>query len=187
MSRIGKSPVGVPKGVQVKIEGTTVSVKGPKGELKRTFHDSLTFKQDGEKILVAQKEADVLLRKFWGLSRTLLANMMEGVANGYTKQLLLVGVGYRAVAKGKGVQISAGLSHQVDYDPPAGITMKVDTNNEKQSVITITGPSKELVGDVAAKIRSYRPAEPYHGKGIRYVGETVTIKQGKAAAGTGGK
>lgn len=188
MSRIGKNPVQLPKGVTIKVDGSTVTLKGPKGELKRKFHDSLTFKQDGEKIVVGQKqEGDLLNRKFWGLSRTLIANMVEGVTNGYTKTLLLVGVGYRAAAKGKGVVINAGLSHQVEVDPPAGITMKVETNNEKQSLVVITGADKELVGDIAAKIRGYRPAEPYHGKGIRYVGEVVTIKQGKAAAGSGGK
>lgn len=182
MSRIGKRPLEIPKGVQVKLEGNRITVKGPKGELKRKIHETIAMKQDGTKLLFSQKAEDPTTRKFWGLSRTLVSNMVDGVVNGYSKSLTLVGVGYRAAVKGKGITVTCGLSHPVEFDPPQGITLTID----KQTTIIIAGPDKELVGDVAAKLRSYRPPEPYHGKGIRYSDEVVHTKVGKAAAGTTG-
>jgi large subunit ribosomal protein L6 len=179
MSRVGKQPLKVPKGVQVKIDGNTLSVKGPKGELKRTMHDSVVMKLDGETLTFTQKVADMDTRKYWGLTRNLAANMIEGVANGYSRGLTLVGVGYRAQQKGPGFSMTVGLAHPVEFMPPKGITITVD----KLTSIIVSGPDKVLVGDVAAKIRGYRPPEPYHGKGVRYATEVVKTKVGKATAG----
>ncbi len=178
MSRIGKQPIMIPKGVDVKVSGQMVSVKGPKGQLSRKFHNTVTVSVAGDTANVQLKKADDLVsRRYHGLSRTVLSNMLEGCLNGYTKTLTLVGVGYRAAQKGKGVSLNVGLSHQVDFDPPAGIDIKVD----KQTNIIIAGAEKELVGMVAAKLRAFRPPEPYHGKGIRYLDEVISTKVGKAS------
>lgn len=182
MSRVGKRPLAVPKGVTVKIEGNTLTLKGPKGELKRKFHESVVVAQEGSNIVFKQKTPDIDTKKFWGLSRAMAATMVEGVTNGFTRTLNLVGVGYRANPKGKGITMTVGLSHPVDFDPPAGITLTVD----KQTTIVVAGADKALVGDTAACIRNFRPPEPYHGKGVRYSDEVVHQKVGKAAVGTTG-
>jgi len=177
MSRIGKMPIPVPAGVEVKIDGSTVTVKGSKGELTRTFTDILTIRQEGEEILVERPDDSREAMSMHGLTRTLIANMVEGVHNGYSKKLELVGVGYRAALKGKDLDISLGYSHPVIVEAPEGITFEVPSQTE----IIVSGISKELVGQVAADIRKKRPPEPYKGKGIRYEGEYVRRKLGKAA------
>ena len=177
MSRIGKIPVAIPSGVSATINDKTVTIAGPKGELSRTFSPLVTIKQEGEQIVVAPVNDERDANAQWGLTRTLIANMIEGVTNGYTKELELVGVGYRVALKGKDLDLSLGYSHPVLYPAPEGITFTCPDNTH----ITVQGFSKELVGQVAAEIRAKRPPEPYKGKGIRYVGEHVRRKLGKAA------
>jgi len=177
MSRIGKSPVTLPKGVEVKVDGGMVRVKGPKGQVERRLHDAITVTVESGVARVGIKTGAEHARPFHGLTRTLLANMVAGVAESYTKSLTLVGVGYRAAAKGKGITLNLGFSHPVDFDPPKGIELKVD----KQTIIVISGPDKETVGQVAATLRGIRPPEPYHGKGVRYSDEVIATKVGKAA------
>ena len=177
MSRIGKHPVAVPAGVTVTIDGSHVAVKGPKGELERTFSDLVTIKQEGEEILVTPNDETSAANAQHGLTRTLVHNMVVGVTDGFEKQLQLVGVGYRATLKGKDLSLALGYSHPVEYPAPAGITFEVPDNTH----INVKGISKEQVGQVAAEIRSKRPPEPYKGKGVRYVDEHVRRKLGKAA------
>ncbi len=177
MSRIGKAPISLPKGVEVKVENNTVKVKGPKGSLVRDFHHTVKVTVEGDKILVAPKADTKEHRKYHGLSRTLMANMVHGAEKGWTKTLTLVGVGYRAAKQGKGLNLSLGFSHPVYFEPVEGVNVEVD----KQTSITITGASKEDVGEMAAKIRGIRPPEPYHGKGVRYSDEVIVTKVGKAA------
>ena len=177
MSRIGKRVITVPKGVDVKIEGSTVKVKGPKGELERVLHHTVSCKLEGATLSILPKADTKYNRKFFGLSRTLVDNMVTGVSAGYSKSLTLVGVGYRAAQKGKGLTLSLGYSHPIEYDPPAGIELKVD----KQTTVLVAGANKEDVGLVAEKIRGFRPPEPYHGKGVRYTEEVIQTKVGKAA------
>jgi large subunit ribosomal protein L6 len=177
MSRIGKKPIELPKGVEVKVNGRTVNVKGPKGNLSRELHHEVDVKVEGQKLNVLVKRDEYELRRYHGLTRSLLNNMVLGVTAGYSKRLKLVGVGYRAQSAGKGVNMSLGFSHPVDYQPPAGIELKVDA----QTTIIVSGADKELVGQVAAKIRGFRPPEPYHGKGVRYEDEKIITKVGKAA------
>lgn len=179
MSRIGKQPVTVPAGVDVKVDGTTVTAKGPKGELTRTFDDRMTIKQDGNIITVERPDDERESKSLHGLTRTLIHNMVEGVANGFSKKLVLVGVGYRAAMKGKDIELQLGFSHPVLVKAPEGITFEVPSQTE----IIVSGPSKEQVGQVAAEIRAWRKPEPYKGKGIRYDGEYVRRKLGKAAKG----
>lgn len=176
MSRIGKMPVAVPSGVEVKIDGTTVTVKGKKGELTRTFQPTMIIKQEGEEILITPADDERQTNAYWGLTRSLLNNMVEGVANGFSKKLELVGVGYRAALKGKDLEMQLGFSHPVMVEAPEGITFEVPSQTE----IIVSGPSKETVGQVAANIRKWRKPEPYKGKGIRYEGEHVRRKVGKA-------
>lgn len=176
MSRIGKMPIAVPSGVEVTINGTNVKVKGKKGELERTFQPCLVIKQEGEEILVTPADEERETNAFWGLTRTLIANMITGVSEGFEKKLELVGVGYRAALKGKDLELSLGFSHPVIVKAPEGITFEVPTQNE----INVQGASKEQVGQVAADIRKWRKPEPYKGKGIRYAGEYVRRKAGKA-------
>ena len=176
MSRIGKVPITVPAGVEVKIDGTTVTVKGPKGELTRTFQPVLNIEQEGDTITITPKNETREANAFWGLTRTLLANMVHGVSEGFSKKLQLVGVGYRAALKGKNLEMQLGYSHPIVVEPPEGITFTVPTQTE----IVVSGPSKEKVGQVAADIRKWRAPEPYKGKGIRYEGENVRRKVGKA-------
>lgn len=177
MSRIGKKAVALPKGVQVTVNGQKIEVKGPKGTLSRELHQDVSVKVDGSELLVFPK-ADVLeARKFHGLTRTLVNNMVVGVTEGFSKRLKLVGVGYRAAAAGRKVSLSLGYSHPVEYEPPVGIDIKVD----QQTTVVVSGADKELVGQVAAKVRGFRPPEPYHGKGVRYEDERIITKVGKAA------
>ncbi len=177
MSRIGKNPIEVPKGVEVKINGNNVSIKGPKGSLNRVIHDSMKLEQSGSVLKVVPVIDTLENRRFHGLTRTLVSNMVIGVAEGFTKNLTLVGVGYRAQPKGKGVTFSLGYSHPIEFDPPEGVELKVD----KLVNVMVTGPDKQMVGQVAAKIRGFRPPEPYHGKGVRYADEVIQTKVGKAA------
>lgn len=177
MSRIGKRPIEVPAGVQVKLDGLRVSVKGPKGSLERVLHPTVKVTQDGSNLNVAAATGLEEDRRFHGLTRTILANMVTGVTSGYSKTLTLVGVGYRAQPTGKGITMTVGYSHPIEFQPPEGITITVD----KQTTIVISGASKEIVGEVAAKLRDYKTPEPYHGKGIRYVDEVIVTKVGKAA------
>jgi large subunit ribosomal protein L6 len=176
MSRIGKNPVEVPKGVDVKVDGQSIKVKGPKGELTRALHPSVVAVVEGGKILLKTKTESKLEKPFHGLSRTLVANMVTGVTQGFTKSLTLVGVGYRAAMQGKELNLTLGYSHPVKFNPPAGITIAVD----KQTTVIVTGSDKETVGQVAANIRGFRPPEPYHGKGVRYSDEQIITKVGKA-------
>ena len=175
MSRIGKKPIAVPNGVQVTISGQTVTVKGPKGQLAWTLADEIVPTQDGEAIVLTKREESPRAQAMWGLSRTLVNNMVVGVTQGYEQTLELVGVGYRAAMKGQALSMQLGFSHDVDVKPPAGITFAVP----KQTEIKISGIDKQLVGETAARIRRIRPPEPYKGKGVRYSGEQVRRKEGK--------
>ncbi len=177
MSRIGKKPVQIPSGVTVTVNENTVSVKGPKGELSRTLSDLVEVAVEGEEAIVSTVEETTEANAQHGLSRTLVNNMVLGVSEGFEKKLELVGVGYRAALKGKNLELSLGYSHPVPYPAPENITFEVPDNTH----ITIKGISKEQVGQVAAEIRAKRPPEPYKGKGIRYEGEHVRRKLGKAA------
>ena len=177
MSRIGKKPVTVPAGVTVTIDGATVTVKGGKGELTRTFSDLVTIAQEGSEVLVTRNDESTESNAQQGLTRTLIHNMVLGVSEGFAKKLELTGVGYRAALKGTGLDLSLGYSHPVIVDAPEGITFEVPDNTH----ITVKGISKEQVGQVAAEIRAKRPPEPYKGKGIHYEGEHIRRKLGKAA------
>ncbi len=179
MSRIGKQPITVPAGVTVTIDGTKVTIKGPKGELTREFPSMMIIKQEGDVITVERPDDSREAKSYHGLVRTLVANMVEGTAKGFSKKLQLVGVGYRAALKGKDLDLQLGFSHPVVVPCPEGITFEVPTQTE----IVVSGPSKEQVGQVAADIRKWRKPEPYKGKGIRYEGEYVRRKLGKAAKG----
>lgn len=181
MSRIGKLPISVPAGVTINMEGQKITATGPKGTLEVVIHRAVKVSQEGEVITVVMKDAKASDRSLWGLSRTLVANLVQGVAEGFSKQLEIQGVGYRAALNGNTLNLSLGYSHPIDYVLPEGIEAKVEAAN-----ITISGANKQLVGQVAAEIRSKRPPEPYKGKGIRYVGEQVRRKAGKAAAKAGG-
>jgi len=176
MSRIGKNPVPVPDKVTVSINGLTVKVKGPKGELERTLPDGVSVTQDNDSIVVSPTSNKRMSRERHGLCRTLVANMVEGVNNGYSKNLEIVGVGSRAQVKGKTLVVSAGYSHPVEMEPPEGITFKVENNTK----VIVSGIDKELVGNEAAKVRAIRPPEPYKGKGIKYEGERILRKAGKS-------
>ena len=176
MSRIGKLPIAVPAGVEVLIDGTTVTAKGPKGELTRTFQPIMIIEREGDEILVKRPDDSREAKSLHGLTRTLIANMVEGVSTGFSKKLQLVGVGYRAALKGKDLEMQLGYSHPVHVEAPEGITFEVPSQTE----IVVSGPSKETVGQVAANIRKWRKPEPYKGKGIRYDGEFVRRKVGKA-------
>jgi len=180
MSRIGKKPIGILSGVTVEVKGNVVSVKGAKGELKLTTLPEVTVKVEGEQVIVERKGDDRSSRARHGLTRTLIANMIEGVSKGYEKKLEIIGVGYKAQAKGKSVALQLGFSHPVNYKAPEGVEINNDSTNKQ--ILVITGANKETVGQVAADIRSYRPPEPYKGKGVRYVDEHVRRKVGKAAA-----
>ena len=177
MSRIGKMPIPVPAGVDVTIDGQTVTVKGPKGELTRTFLPSMTITRDGDELIVTRPDDTRESKSAHGLTRTLLANMVEGVSNGFSKKLQLVGVGYRAALKGGKLEMTLGFSHPVVVDAIDGITFECP----EPTTINISGIDKQLVGQVAADIRAFRKPEPYKGKGIRYQGEHIRRKEGKAA------
>jgi len=176
MSRIGKLPVTIPAGVTVKVEGSTVSVKGPKGELARTLHPDLGIQIEGNVLTVTRPSDETLHKSLHGLSRTLIANMVEGCAKGYVKQLEITGVGFKAEPKPFGLQLALGFSHQIQYKAPAGIKLTAPQPTQ----VVIEGADKEKVGQVAAEIRALRPPEPYKGKGIKYAGEIIRRKAGKA-------
>ena len=175
MSRIGKAPIPIPATVNVALDGLAVTVKGPKGELSRTLPDGVSISQDGDTLVVSPSSANRRSRERHGLSRTLVANMVEGVSQGFTRKLEIVGVGYRAAVQGKKLVVSAGYSHQVELDPPAGVSFAVDGN----TTVLVSGADKEVVGNEAAKVRAIRPPEPYKGKGIKYEGERILRKAGK--------
>ena len=175
MSRIGKKPVTVPAGVTANVNGQTVSVKGPKGELKTILNDQVTVVMGAEGIKVDPINQRKLARSSWGMSRTLVRNMRQGVTTGYSKNLEITGVGYRAAINGKVLQLNLGYSHDVNYDVPAGIEVKTP----KPTEIVVSGIDKQKVGQVAAEIRDWRGPEPYKGKGIKYAGEYIHRKEGK--------
>jgi large subunit ribosomal protein L6 len=175
MSRIGKAPIPVPGGVTVTLQGLDVTVKGPKGQLNRTLPEGVAIAQEGDRLLVSPVDSSRRSRERHGLCRTLVANMVEGVSQGFTRKLEIVGVGYRAALQGKKLVVSAGYSHQVEMMPPEGVTFAVENN----TTVLVSGPNKELVGNEAAKVRAIRPPEPYKGKGIKYEGERILRKAGK--------
>ncbi len=183
MSRIGKKPVVIAGGVKVSKSGQDVTVKGPKGELSARVHDDVGFEIRDDQIFITRKSDAKVHRALHGLWRALMQNMVTGVTAGYEKKLELVGVGYKAEMKGKKLQLALGFSHPILFAPPESIKIEapVPTN------IAISGIDKELVGQVAAKIRSFRPPEPYKGKGVKYAGEYIRRKAGKAAAASGAK
>jgi large subunit ribosomal protein L6 len=175
MSRIGKKPVEIPAGVTVTLDGQTVTVKGPKGSQSLTLVEEITATQDNGALTFTPRDDSQRARAMWGLSRSLVGNMVEGVSKGYERTLELVGVGYRATMKGSNLSLALGFSHDVDMVPPPGVTFTVP----RQTEIRIAGADKQVVGELAAKIRKIRPPEPYKGKGVRYAGEKVRRKEGK--------
>ena len=189
-SRVGKRPIPVPKGVEVNLDETKVRLKGPKGQLERKLPPYVALKKDGENLIVSiTSDATGEGPKFQGLTRALVANMVQGVASGYAIALDLHGVGYRAELKGRDLTLTLGLSHQVKFPLPAGINARVEILDEggtKRPRLHLDSCDKELLGQTAARIRSFRPPEPYKGKGVRYVGEKIRMKAGKAGA-KGGK
>ncbi|MCR4432175.1 MAG: 50S ribosomal protein L6 [Tepidanaerobacteraceae bacterium] len=178
MSRIGKLPVKIPQGVEVKVQGNTVAVKGPKGSISREFHKDMNIKCEDSQIIVERPSDDNMHRALHGLTRTLIHNMVNGVTVGYEKKLALEGVGYRAAKQGNKLVLTVGYSHPVEIEPPQGIEFEVPAPNR----ISVKGVDKELVGQIAANIRKVREPEPYKGKGIRYEDEVVRRKVGKTGA-----
>jgi large subunit ribosomal protein L6 len=176
MSRIGRKSIPVPAGVDVTITGQTVKVKGPKGELSHTVAEPITVEREGAELQVSRPNDERKAKELHGLSRTLVANMIVGVTEGYKKTLEINGTGYRVTAKGKDLEFALGFSHPVNVVPPAGITFSV----ERPTQFTVAGIDKQLVGEVAANIRKIRPPEPYKGKGVKYQGEVIRRKAGKA-------
>lgn len=175
MSRIGKKTIAVPSGVNVTLEGQTVTVKGSKGQLAWTVPEEIAVANENGQLSLTPRDETPRARSMWGLSRTLVSNMVEGVTKGFEENLELVGVGYRAALKGQTLSMQLGFSHDVDVPPPAGITFAVG----KPTEIKISGIDKQVVGETAARIRRIRPPEPYKGKGVRYLGEKVRRKEGK--------
>jgi large subunit ribosomal protein L6 len=176
MSRIGKLPVDIPSGVTVSVAGSVVTVKGPKGELKRTFNPAMTIVVDGSKVQVSRPSDETSHKSLHGLSRTLIHNMIEGVTKGYSRALEITGVGYKAEPKPYGLLFALGYSHQIEFKAPAGIKLTAPQPTQ----VLVEGADKEVVGQVAAEIRSLRKPEPYKGKGVRYAGEQIRRKAGKA-------
>ena len=179
MSRIGKKPIAIPAGVNVTVNGPEVTVKGPKGELKNTFNSAMSITVEGNEVIVTRPSDDKNHRSLHGLTRTLIANMVEGVTNGYSKQLEVNGVGYRAQKQGKNLVMNLGFSHQVIVPEVDGITIDVPSPN----LVVISGADKQQVGQFAAEVREKRPPEPYKGKGIKYADEHIRRKEGKAGKG----
>lgn len=175
MSRIGKLPVAIPAGVTATLQDGSLTVKGPKGELSMTFVDDVTVSQGEDGITIKPADDSKKARAMWGMQRALVANLVKGVADGFEKDLELVGVGYRAQMQGSSLKLSLGLSHDVIYDAPQGVTLACP----KPTEVKISGADKQKVGQVAAEIRRFRPPEPYKGKGIKYVGEYIRRKEGK--------
>jgi large subunit ribosomal protein L6 len=178
MSRIGKKPVVIPKGVTAQVQGNTVAIKGPRGELHRSLHPEMKVALANDQVTVARPSDEKRHKALHGLTRTLVQNMVEGVSKGFSKTLEIQGVGYKAEAKPYGVNLIVGYSHPVKYEAPKGIKISVDNN----VIVKVDGADKELVGQVAAELRAVRPPEPYKGKGIRYQGEQVRRKAGKTGA-----
>ena len=178
MSRIGKKPITVPAGVDVKLNGNDITVKGPKGTLNRTLHPEMKVEMNDGVITVTRPSDDKEHRSLHGLTRTLIANMIVGVTEGYKKDLEITGTGYRVVAKGKDLEFSLGFSHTITVTPPEGIEFTIAPKS--QTLFTVSGIDKQLVGETAARIRKLKKPEPYKGKGIHYVGETIRRKVGKA-------
>jgi len=176
MSRIGKMPIAIPGGVEVKVDGDLVTVKGPKGELTHTIAAPITVAIEEGQVVVSRPDDERDSRSLHGLTRTLIANQIIGVTEGYSKDLEVVGTGYRVAAKGQGLEFALGFSHPVFVEPPAGITFEVEGNTK----LTVRGIDKQAVGEAAANIRKLKKPEPYKGKGIRYAGEVVRRKAGKA-------
>ena len=176
MSRIGKNPISVPSGVTITLDGNRITVKGPKGELSRAIPADMLISQESGTVTVNRPSDDPKHKALHGLSRTLIANMVEGVTKGFSKQLDIVGVGYKAEARPYGLQLALGFSHPVEYKAPQGIKLSAPAPTQ----IVIEGANKEIVGQVAAELRSLRPPEPYKGKGIKYAGEQIRRKAGKA-------
>ena len=184
MSRVGRLPVALPSGVSVDIQGALVRIKGPKGSLERSFGQGVDVKME-EGLVVVTRESDAPMhRAMHGTARALINNMVTGVSTGFTKALEIEGVGYRAEMSGKNLMLYVGYSHPVEVNPPDGITFEVDAKTRQ---IRVLGSDKEQVGQVASNVRSIRPPEPYHGKGIRYAGEKIRRKAGKAGKGKGKK
>ena len=179
MSRIGKNPIPIPSGVTVKVDGNTSVVKGPKGEHTQHIPEGLSYEEKDGQLEITRPDDSKTMRARHGLVRALIANQVHGVTEGFTKELEIIGVGYRAAVKGKVLDLQLQFSHPVEYPIPEGITITCPDNTH----ITVAGVDKQVVGQVAAEIRAYRKPEPYKGKGIRYVGEYVVRKAGKAAAG----
>jgi len=175
MSRIGKKPVSLPQGVTATVNGQTVTAKGPKGELKFVVNEEVLVKLEDGHIAVEPRDQSKAARSKWGMSRTQIVNILQGVKDGFEKKLEINGVGYRATLQGKNLQLALGFSHDVVYEPPQGITLTVP----KPTEITVTGIDKQQVGQVAAEIRKYRGPEPYKGKGVKYAGERIVRKEGK--------
>jgi large subunit ribosomal protein L6 len=182
MSRIGRLPITVPSGVDVAIDGRRVTVKGPRGELSRELHPDMTVEREDGNLVVSRPTEQKTHKQLHGLTRTLVNNMVVGVTDGYRKGLEITGVGYRAALVGRKLQLSLGYSHQVEIDPPAGISFEV----ENPTRLAVVGIDKELVGQIAARVRATRKPEPYKGKGVRYAGERIRRKAGKAGK-IGGK
>jgi large subunit ribosomal protein L6 len=182
MSRIGRLPIAVPSTVDVTIEGRRLTVKGPKGTLSRELHPDMTVSRDEGNLVVTRPTEQKTHKQLHGLTRTLVNNMVVGVTDGYRKGLEITGVGYRAVKVGEKLQLSLGYSHQIDIEPPAGISFEVETPTR----LAVVGIDKELVGQIAAKVRATRKPEPYKGKGVKYAGEKIRRKAGKAGK-IGGK
>ena len=180
MSRIGRLPVAVPNGVQVNVQGSNVHVKGPKGELQRSFSPQIEIAVEDGHVVVKRKSDDASERALHGTTRAVIANMIHGVSSGFETQLQVEGVGYRAEMQGKDLALFVGYSHPVKVVPPTGISFDVD---QKTRIIKVMGYDREVVGQTAAEIRGVRPPEPYHGKGIRYAGERIRRKAGKAGKG----
>ena len=179
MSRIGKQPIAIPAGVEVELkEGNTVTVKGPKGEMTRTFHPTMQISKEDGKVLIARPSDDKFERSLHGLTRSLIHNMVDGVTKGFSKKLEITGVGYRAQLQGNTLVLHLGYSHQIDMIPPEGIKVEVPDQNH----IIVSGCDKQVVGEFAAKIRGKRPPEPYKGKGIKYSDEHIRRKEGKTGA-----
>jgi large subunit ribosomal protein L6 len=169
-------PVAIPSGVDIKIDGRTVSVKGPKGQLERTFHPNVSIAREDGKVTVTRGDESKTTRALHGLTRTLIANMVAGVTTGFAKDLEISGTGYRAVLQGKKLQLSLGFSHPIEIDPPAGVTFSLETPQK----LKVSGVDKEVVGEIAAKIRGLRVPDPYKAKGVKYAGEYIRRKAGKA-------
>ncbi len=181
MSRIGKLPIAIPSGVTVNIKGDTITVKGPKGELTRTLPPDMSVKQEGASLIVSRPDDSKKHRAFHGLTRSLLANMVEGVSKGFEKTLEIVGVGFRGEKAGNNLTLRLGFSHTIEVKPLPGIGLAMEGNNK----IKISGINKEVVGEMAAEIRAIRVRDPYKGKGIKYAGEVVHLKPGKAGKAVG--